>query len=39
MITRFFIFLCVVVLLSSCARAITPGEAATGSYKKCRPIR
>lgn len=29
----------VVVLLSSCARALTPSEAASGSYKKCRAIR
>lgn len=39
MITRIFVFLCVIVVLSSCARAITPGEAATGSYKKCRAVR
>jgi PBP1b-binding outer membrane lipoprotein LpoB len=27
------------VVISSCSRAVTPGEAASGKYKKCRPVR
>ncbi len=27
------------LLFASCSRAVTPGEAATGKYKHCRPVR
>ncbi|HEV8507869.1 MAG TPA: hypothetical protein VGQ53_20830 [Chitinophagaceae bacterium] len=28
-----------VVLLGGCARAVSPAQAASGSYKHCRPVR
>lgn len=27
------------LLFAACNRAVTPGEAASGKYKNCRPIR
>jgi hypothetical protein len=28
----------IIILLASCARSLTPGEAASGRYKKCRSV-
>jgi hypothetical protein len=36
---RVILFCIVVYILASCARAVTPGEAASGRYKKCRAVR
>jgi hypothetical protein len=29
----------ILVFFASCARAVTPAEAASGRYKKCRPVK
>jgi len=40
MISRILLFMCVIVLLASCARALTPYEAANLPHSgKCRNIR
>jgi len=36
---RFLLFCMILAILASCARAVTPGEAASGRYKKCRAVR
>ena len=37
--TRIIFFVLAVILLSSCMRALTPDQAANGSYKHCHPMR
>jgi len=37
--TRIVLFFCLLVMLASCARGVTPFEAANKSYKKCRGLR
>jgi hypothetical protein len=37
--TRIVLFILMVMMLSSCLRALTPDQAANGSYKKCHPMR
>ena len=36
---RIVLFSIIAIILVSCARAVTPGEAASGKYKKCRAVR
>jgi hypothetical protein len=36
---QLMVFILLVVLLSSCARALTPDQAARGSFKRCRAVR
>jgi hypothetical protein len=36
---RIIIVACLAVVLMSCARAVTPLQAASGKYNKCRPVR
>ena len=33
------VFLLLVILFASCARGITPSQAASGHYNKCRAVR
>jgi hypothetical protein len=35
----FTLFLLITLAGTSCMRAVSPGEAASGRYKKCHPIR
>jgi hypothetical protein len=37
--TRFIIYVLLLILFTSCARALTPDEAARGGYKKCHPMK
>ena len=37
--TRMIIFVLIAVFFTSCVRALTPDQAANGSYKKCHPMR
>jgi len=38
--TRYVFFLALLIsFLISCSRALTPVEAASGKYKKCRPVK
>ena len=37
--TRIICFVLLIVLFASCVRALTPDQAANGSYKKCHPMR
>lgn len=34
-----FAFFAFIVILSSCAKSVTPYQAAQGGYKKCRAVR
>jgi len=36
---RIIFYVLIVVLLTSCVRALTPDQAANGSFKKCHPMR
>jgi len=36
---RIIIVACLALVLMSCARAVTPAQAASGKYHKCRPVR
>ncbi len=35
---RFLFYMLLLVLFASCARAVTPNEAANRSFKKCKPM-
>jgi len=37
--TKILSYILIIVLLASCARAVTPYEAANNTYKKCRPMK
>ena len=37
--TRIILYVLIVVLFTSCARALTPEQAANGSFKKCRAMK
>gem|GEM_PF-2022011 len=37
--TKIILYVLIVVLFTSCARALTPDQAANGSYKRCHPMR
>lgn len=37
--TNILCALMLILLFSSCSRAVTPSEAASGKYKKCRAVR
>ena len=37
--TRIILYVLIVVLFTSCARALTPDEAASRSFKKCRAMK
>ncbi len=39
MLNRIVLFCFLIVMLASCARAVTPSQAAHGSFKKCRSLR
>jgi len=36
---RLILYLLIVLLFTSCARGLTPDQAANGSFKKCRAMR
>jgi PBP1b-binding outer membrane lipoprotein LpoB len=36
--TQLIIILLMAILFASCARSVTPSEAASGKYKKCRGV-
>ena len=37
--TRILLYILIIVAFASCARAITPYEAANFKYKKCRTLK
>jgi len=37
--TKIILYVLMIILFASCARALTPNEAANNHYRKCHPMR